>query len=162
MEPERKNFLKKILELTTKKLGLLSQEYDQLELVGPAPGNSWGQHDAMVAMKLCQAAEQYPYMNRYSNLYPFDESRFVLETKDQPDYINASWIKIKSEPRDFILTMAPLHPSSFGSKVKTDFGSSFSESTCGQFWRMVTQSKSKLVVMLCGLEKGYQASRNNL
>ena len=27
----------------------------------------------MVAMKLCQAAEQYPYMNRYSNLYPFDE-----------------------------------------------------------------------------------------
>ena len=30
MEPERKNFLKKILELTTKKLGLLSQEYDQV------------------------------------------------------------------------------------------------------------------------------------
>lgn len=153
----RIKFLKNLLKLTTDKLNSLSQEYDQLEQVGPAPGNSWGQHDAMVASNLCQAADHYPFMNRYSNLYPFDVNRFVLETKNgEPDYINASWIKLEGESRDFILTMAPLHPASFSGNVKTDFGSSSSVSTCGQFWRMVTQSRSKLVVMLCKLEKGYQ------
>ena len=30
MEPERIKFLKKLLQLTTEKLGLLSQEYDQV------------------------------------------------------------------------------------------------------------------------------------
>jgi protein tyrosine phosphatase len=146
-----------VLKLTTEKLGSLSQEYNQLEQVGPAPGNSWGQHDAMVASNLCQAADTYPFMNRYSNLYPFDKNRFVLDTKEgQPDYINASWVKIAGEPRDIILTMAPLHPASFSGKVTTDFGSSSSGSTCPQFWRMVSQSRSKLVVMLCKLEKGYQ------
>jgi len=153
----RIKFLKNLLKLTTDKLDALAPEYHQLEQVGPAPGNSWGQHDAMVAGNLCQAADKYPYMNRYSNLYPYDVNRFVLETKNkEPDYINASWIKLEGEPRDFILTMAPLHPASFSGNVKTDFGSSSSDSTCGQFWRMVSQSRTNLVVMLCKLEKGYQ------
>eukprot|EP00088_Acartia_fossae_P005618 TRINITY_DN1253_c0_g1_i12.p1 TRINITY_DN1253_c0_g1~~TRINITY_DN1253_c0_g1_i12.p1 ORF type:complete len:354 (-),score=33.41 TRINITY_DN1253_c0_g1_i12:29-1042(-) len=155
-ELARRKFLQALLKLTKDKLSSLKAEYFQLEQVGPAPGDSWGQHDAMVHAGLCNTAVKYPFMNRYSNLYPFEQNRFVLDTQDECDYINASWIKIAGESRDLILTMAPLHPASFSGKVKTDFGASSTESTCPQFWRMVLQSKTKLVVMLCKLEKGYQ------
>jgi len=157
MDSIRRQFLMTLLKKTEEKLKNIPSEYQELEQVGPAPGNSWGQHDAMVAGGLCNAANKYPHMNRYSNLYPFDKNRFVLEnTGDAPDYINASLMELPGEKREFILTMAPLHPSSFNNKTQTDFGLNSVDSTCGQFWHMVLQSKCKLVIMLCKLEKGYQ------
>ena len=32
--------------------GPVAREYRQLEVVGPAPGDPWGQHDAMVGNRL--------------------------------------------------------------------------------------------------------------
>jgi len=52
--------------------------------------------------------------------------------------------------------MAPLHPSSFNNNTKTDFGETDSGSTCPVFWRMVDQTMSTTVLMLCTLQPGYQ------
>ena len=72
----------------------IGEEYDQLEQVPPAPGDSWGQHDAMVKQGLCKKAakKKNQSKNRYCNLYPLDKCIVNLEDPDQ--YINASWVKI--------------------------------------------------------------------
>ena len=44
--------------------GEVDLEYRQLEGVGPAPGDAWGQHEAMVQGGLCRAAEDNPHSNR--------------------------------------------------------------------------------------------------
>ena len=54
--------------------GPLVDEYHTLELVGPAPGNPWMQHEEMLRLGLCTAAEANPRHNRYSNLFPFDST----------------------------------------------------------------------------------------
>ena len=99
---------------------------------------------------LCEAAVKNSEKNRYCNLFPFDSDRVKLQVpKDKSDYINASWIKIPGVEIRFILTMAPLHPSSFSSSRPVDFGMNSSVSTCADFWRMVQQTDSKRVIMLC-------------
>ena len=72
----------------------ISEEYDQLEQVPPAPGDSLGQHNAMVKQGLCEKAEKKKNQskNRYCNLHPFD--KYVFNFKDPDQYINASWVKI--------------------------------------------------------------------
>lgn len=76
--------------------------------------------------------------NRYRDVSPYDHSRVVLQKKDsESDYINASLVEIKEADRRYILTQGPL------------------ESTCGDFWLMVWQQKSRAVVMLNRIiEKG--------
>merc|ERR1719483_818521 len=62
--------------------GPLFDEYNTLELVGPAPagsGNTWLQHEEMIRLDLCTAAAANPRHNRYSNLFPYDSSRIVVE-----------------------------------------------------------------------------------
>ena len=99
---------------------------------------------------LCEAAVKNSEKNRYCNLYPFDSERVKLQVpKDKSDYINASWIKIPGVETRFILTMAPLHPMSFSSSHPADFGMNSSVSTCADFWRMVQQTNSKRIIMLC-------------
>ena len=95
------NQLRQIVLLTAEKIKKdykaeisksLQDEYNQLEQVPPAPGDSWGQHDAMVKNGLCKKACQNAIKNRYSNLYPFDET--IVKIKDGKKYINASWMKL--------------------------------------------------------------------
>ena len=70
-----KSFLKEVLKLTIEKFKvdgtfcmdgntILEDEYKEVEQVGPAPGNSWGQHEAMVKQGLCKYACLFPQMNR--------------------------------------------------------------------------------------------------
>jgi len=160
---QRLEFLKSVVALTKAKLttGKIDTEYSQVELTGPAPGCAWDQHTAMVTRGLCKAAEENVERNRYSNLYPYDAKRVVLqplatdETEDETDYINASWIEVLGVNIKFILTMAPLHPASFSSSRRTDFSSSSSVSTCPEFWRMVHQTSASRILMICKLEAGY-------
>ena len=72
----------------------ISEEYDLLEQVPPAPGDSWGQHDAMVEQGLCKKAakKKNQSKNRYCNLYPLD--KYIVNLEDPDQYINASWVKI--------------------------------------------------------------------
>ncbi|XP_069739763.1 tyrosine-protein phosphatase non-receptor type 1-like isoform X2 [Narcine bancroftii] len=74
--------------------------------------------------------------NRYRDVSPFDHSRIKLQQGDN-DYVNASLIKMEEAQRSYILTQGPL------------------PNTCGHFWEMVWEQKSRGVVMLNRLiEKG--------
>lgn len=155
-----KDFLSHVITLTRRKLAekeglLIDKEYKELELVPPAPGNSWGQHDAMVAKGLCEKACQNPKKNRYCNLFPFDEQIVSLQDPDQ--YINASWIDLKPwvQNRKFIITMGPMHPESYGSKSRTDFDEDCPQNTCPDFWQMIWDTNSKIIVMLCKVAHGF-------
>ncbi|GCC27005.1 hypothetical protein chiPu_0005426 [Chiloscyllium punctatum] len=74
--------------------------------------------------------------NRYRDVSPFDHSRIKLQQGDN-DYVNASLIKMEEAQRSYILTQGPL------------------PNTCGHFWEMVWEQKSRGVVMLNRvIEKG--------
>ncbi|XP_034978706.2 tyrosine-protein phosphatase non-receptor type 1 isoform X2 [Zootoca vivipara] len=74
--------------------------------------------------------------NRYRDVSPFDHSRIKLQ-QDDNDYINASLIKVEEAHRSYILTQGPL------------------PNTCGHFWEMIWEQKSRGVVMLNRvMEKG--------
>ncbi|KAK2841219.1 hypothetical protein Q7C36_012798 [Tachysurus vachellii] len=74
--------------------------------------------------------------NRYRDVSPFDHSRIHLQLGSS-DYINASLISMEEAQRSYILTQGPL------------------PNTCGHFWEMVWEQRSRGVVMLNRvIEKG--------
>ncbi|XP_053609653.1 tyrosine-protein phosphatase non-receptor type 4 [Plodia interpunctella] len=79
--------------------------------------------------------------NRYRDIAPYDSTRVVLKNGPTGDYINASYINMEIPNSDTVLTyIATQGPLS---------------STVGDFWQMVWESESSLVVMLTVLaERG--------
>ncbi|XP_030637406.1 tyrosine-protein phosphatase non-receptor type 2a [Chanos chanos] len=74
--------------------------------------------------------------NRYRDVSPYDHSRVRLENSEN-DYINASLVVMQEAQRSYILTQGPLR------------------NTCGHFWLMIWEQRSKAVIMLNRLiEKG--------
>ncbi|KAF7690884.1 hypothetical protein HF521_011181 [Silurus meridionalis] len=74
--------------------------------------------------------------NRYRDVSPFDHSRVKLGNTDN-DYINASLVPVEEAQRSYILTQGPLR------------------NTCGHFWLMIWEQKTKAVIMLNRvIEKG--------
>ncbi|XP_035806549.2 tyrosine-protein phosphatase non-receptor type 1 [Amphiprion ocellaris] len=74
--------------------------------------------------------------NRYRDVSPFDHSRICLQLGTN-DYINASLITVEEAQRNYILTQGPL------------------PNTCGHFWEMVWEQRTRGVVMLNRvIEKG--------
>ncbi|KAM3618268.1 uncharacterized protein V6R79_018233 [Siganus canaliculatus] len=74
--------------------------------------------------------------NRYRDVSPFDHSRIRLQLGSN-DYINASLISVEEAQRKYILTQGPL------------------PNTCGNFWEMVWEQRTRGVVMLNRvIEKG--------
>ncbi|KAL2079883.1 hypothetical protein ACEWY4_023676 [Coilia grayii] len=74
--------------------------------------------------------------NRYRDVSPFDHSRVKLENTEN-DYINASLVTMEEAQRSYILTQGPLR------------------NTCGHFWLMIWEQKTKAIVMLNRvIEKG--------
>ncbi|XP_066499850.1 tyrosine-protein phosphatase non-receptor type 1 [Hoplias malabaricus] len=74
--------------------------------------------------------------NRYRDVSPFDHSRIKLQLGSN-DYINASLISMEEAHRSYILTQGPL------------------PNTCGHFWEMVWEQRTRGVVMLNRvIEKG--------
>lgn len=74
--------------------------------------------------------------NRYRDVSPFDHSRVKLESTEN-DYINASLVAMEEAQRSYILTQGPLR------------------NTCGHFWLMIWEQKTKAIVMLNRvIEKG--------
>ncbi|XP_045136926.1 receptor-type tyrosine-protein phosphatase alpha-like isoform X2 [Portunus trituberculatus] len=68
-----------------------------------------------------------------------DDTRVVLQGEEQSDYINASYIEGYEGPRVFIATQGPKESN---------------ERTIDDFWRMVWQNKSNVIVMLGNLVEG--------
>ncbi|KAK8385932.1 hypothetical protein O3P69_010587 [Scylla paramamosain] len=77
--------------------------------------------------------------NRYKNNTPYDDTRVVLEGDAQSDYINASYIEGNEGPRIFIATQGPKETN---------------DRTIDDFWRMVWQNRSNVIVMLGNLIEG--------
>lgn len=79
--------------------------------------------------------------NRYDNVKPFDDNRVKigkLLNEEGSDYINASYIDTYGSKKSFIATQAPL------------------VGTVGDFWRMVYEQESWVIVMLGQeIEKGH-------
>ncbi|KAB5530622.1 hypothetical protein PHYPO_G00131430 [Pangasianodon hypophthalmus] len=74
--------------------------------------------------------------NRYRDVSPFDHSRVKLGNSEN-DYINASLVPVEEAQRSYILTQGPLR------------------NTCGHFWLMIWEQKTKAVIMLNRvIEKG--------
>ncbi|KFP91725.1 Receptor-type tyrosine-protein phosphatase epsilon, partial [Apaloderma vittatum] len=84
--------------------------------------------------------------NRYPNILPYDHSRVILtqiEGVPPSDYINASYIDGYKEKNKFIAAQGP------------------KQETVNDFWRMIWEQKSAVIVMLTNLkerkeEKCYQ------
>ncbi|XP_006839248.1 PREDICTED: tyrosine-protein phosphatase non-receptor type 1 [Chrysochloris asiatica] len=115
----------------------MEKEFEQIDKAG-----SW----AAIYQDIRHEASDFPCKvaklpknknrNRYRDVSPFDHSRIKLHQEDN-DYINASLIKMEEAQRSYILTQGPL------------------PNTCGHFWEMVWEQKSRGVVMLNRvMEKG--------
>ncbi|CAH2096440.1 unnamed protein product [Euphydryas editha] len=79
--------------------------------------------------------------NRYRDIAPYDSTRVILKNGPTGDYINASYINMEIPNSDLVLTyIATQGPLA---------------STVGDFWQMVWESESSLIVMLTVLvERG--------
>ncbi|XP_035440035.2 tyrosine-protein phosphatase non-receptor type 4 [Spodoptera frugiperda] len=79
--------------------------------------------------------------NRYRDIAPYDSTRVILKNGPTGDYINASYINMEIPNSDTVLTyIATQGPLS---------------TTVGDFWQMVWESESSLIVMLTVLtERG--------
>ncbi|NWI59911.1 PTPRM phosphatase, partial [Calyptomena viridis] len=72
--------------------------------------------------------------NRYKSIIPYDHCRVVLQTSDTGNgYINASYVDSYRSPHFFIAAQGPL------------------AETVVDFWQMVWQEKTSVIVMLTGL-----------
>ncbi|XP_069084560.1 receptor-type tyrosine-protein phosphatase O isoform X2 [Pleurodeles waltl] len=71
--------------------------------------------------------------NRYTNILPYDFSRVKIVSmneEDGTDYINANYLPGYNSPQEYIATQGPL------------------PETRNDFWKMILQQKSKIIVML--------------
>uniref|UniRef100_A0A3B5L0C5 protein-tyrosine-phosphatase n=1 Tax=Xiphophorus couchianus TaxID=32473 RepID=A0A3B5L0C5_9TELE len=78
--------------------------------------------------------------NRYKTILPNTHSRVILKSQDEDDflstYINANYLKgYEDEEQAYIATQGP------------------TVNTVGDFWRMVWQERSPIIVMITNLEE---------
>ncbi|XP_009874004.1 PREDICTED: receptor-type tyrosine-protein phosphatase mu-like, partial [Apaloderma vittatum] len=86
-------------------------------------------HPCDAGKELCNQSK-----NRYKSVLPYDHCRVVLQPSDTGnDYINASYVDSYWSPRFFIAAQGPL------------------PGTVVDFWQMVWQEKTSVIVMLTGL-----------
>ncbi|RXN34998.1 receptor-type tyrosine- phosphatase C-like protein [Labeo rohita] len=77
--------------------------------------------------------------NRYVDILPYDYNRVSLSTGGEDDYINASFIEGYQEPKKYIAAQGP------------------KDETVCDFWRMVWEQKSSIIVMVTRCEEGNKA-----
>ncbi|XP_067415246.1 receptor-type tyrosine-protein phosphatase O isoform X4 [Emydura macquarii macquarii] len=98
-----------------------SLQFEELKLIGLDIPHS----AAALPMNRCK--------NRYTNVLPYDFSRVRLVSMNEEegsDYINANYIPGYNSPQEYIATQGPL------------------PETRNDFWKMVLQQKSQIIVML--------------
>ncbi|KAF7495583.1 Tyrosine-protein phosphatase 69D [Sarcoptes scabiei] len=76
--------------------------------------------------------------NRYPDIKSYDQTRVLLKKIDDvpgSDYINADFVTVKPDDRRFICAQGPI------------------QKTVQDFWRMIYEQNSRIIVMLTGLEE---------
>ncbi|XP_059399381.1 receptor-type tyrosine-protein phosphatase C [Carassius carassius] len=76
------------------------------------------------------------YKNRYVDILPYDYNRVTLSTGGEDNYINASFIEGYREAKKYIAAQGP------------------KDETVVDFWRMVWEQKSSIIVMVTRCEEG--------
>ncbi|XP_076445142.1 receptor-type tyrosine-protein phosphatase O-like isoform X2 [Babylonia areolata] len=106
---------------------LFHKEFKTIEKISP-------EHSQEAAM-----TDANKLKNRYAKTLSYDHSRVKLSTGDDDagttDYINANYIPGYNSPREYIATQGPM------------------VSTFSDFWRMMWEQKSSLIVMLSDLQE---------
>ncbi|XP_051978116.1 LOW QUALITY PROTEIN: receptor-type tyrosine-protein phosphatase C [Xyrauchen texanus] len=74
--------------------------------------------------------------NRYVDILPYDYNLVTLSTGGDDDYINASFIEGYKEPKKYIAAQGP------------------KDETIDDFWRMIWEQKSSIIVMVTRCEEG--------
>ncbi|XP_016382460.1 receptor-type tyrosine-protein phosphatase C [Sinocyclocheilus rhinocerous] len=80
--------------------------------------------------------QENQFKNRYVDILPYDYNRVTLSTGGEDSYINASFIEGYQEPKKYIAAQGP------------------KDETIGDFWRMVWEQKSSIIVMVTRCEEG--------
>ena len=78
-------------------------------------------------------------------------------TLDSGDNSSREYLSLppdKDKTREYIVTMGPLHPSSFGESMSD--GAASKMDTCNEFWKLCWMSGCRMVVMLCDISPGFQ------
>ncbi|TPX64214.1 hypothetical protein SpCBS45565_g06071 [Spizellomyces sp. 'palustris'] len=106
------------------------QEIDSLEVTRIREGGRISDHPYSLVV-----AQQREHMrrNRYYDIIPYDRSRVVLDEASAPefsDYINASHVQGLPGTRSYIVSQGPM------------------SNTFGDFWQMVWEQRSGLIIML--------------
>ncbi|XP_029001392.1 receptor-type tyrosine-protein phosphatase C isoform X2 [Betta splendens] len=94
----------------------------------------FSRHTVKEAKKTCNGPK-----NRYVDILPYDYNRVHLDTGNGEagcDYINASFIDGYKEPKKYIAAQGP------------------KEETVGDFWRMIWEQQSSIIVMVTRCEEG--------
>ncbi|CAF3666050.1 unnamed protein product [Rotaria socialis] len=121
------NLLKNSLEIIRNDISLnhLIEQYQTLER----------QKDGFT-FEIARSQDNY-YRNRYKDVLPYDQTRVILKTNSENDYINASYINMPINSTDiinrYIATQGPL------------------PMTCEPFWRMIWEQECTLIIMLTTL-----------
>jgi len=107
-------------------------EFSLLNVYAPAPSGSFV--DTLATFPTATSFENIQ-KNRYKNVLPKEETRVKLQSAT--DYINANFVHGPSDLSlaKFICTQAPL------------------KHTCSDFWKMVWEQNSQVIVMLTKLEE---------
>ncbi|CAB3236635.1 unnamed protein product [Arctia plantaginis] len=117
---------------------------------GLADGAALRQYDALLRRLPDEpaAAARLPHnapKNRYRDIAPYDSTRVVLKNGPTGDYINASYINME-------IPTGAANPDTVLTYIATQGPLA---STVGDFWQMVWESESSLIVMLTVLtERG--------
>jgi hypothetical protein len=79
-----------------------------------------------------------------------------LDSGDNSSREYLSLPNVKEKNREYIVTMGPLHPSSYVRIMTAKEATKMD--TCAEFWKLCWMSGSRIIVMLCGVSPGFQVS----
>ena len=84
---------------------------------------------------------------RYYNVLAYDHSRVIVHHDDKEIYINANVVKVAKADRKYILAQG--ESALGGGIIRLWFIPGPLEKTVDDFWLMIYQQNSSMVVMLC-------------
>lgn len=94
------------------------------------------------------------YRNRYKDVLPYDQTRVILKSGSDSDYINANFINVRNR---FSLSANAAHALAQMPITSTDIVNRYIATqgplptTCEAFWTMIWEQECTLLIMLTTL-----------